>query len=272
MEKPLVFVDLDFTLTHFDEAAACRALLRNHGARVEEVLRTSFEKLIRVYSGVAPHAEVQAVEALRAFLYRTVRAHGSTPSDIVWSREGALEYYLTAELAPGEIMSIADTYWKTIGENGRFYPDARKFLRDVQKTGNPLFVVTASDGRLLYDYHESTWCYYPELSAKMKKWRIGFGELYQELEEERVLIAEPCPKSEVEFWRRLQGALGAFGPHVWMIGDSYASDLVALKTFAPEVNTVLLDRDGKVSDRTAHPLADHVVRDLSEATALILAD
>lgn len=271
MKRGLVFVDLDYTLTDFVADSACELIRYLYGDRVHDVFKNSFDLLMRHGQKRTSSAENQEVDAFAQFLTENIiSTEGFVHRDLTWSREGALAYYLR-DLKPPDIEQIVAAFWEQIGRGGKLYPDARLFLHKLQAAHFNLFVATAGDGRMKFDREKGLWCYDPASSVESKRTRIALGEIHQELRREQIIVFEPYAKTEAQSWQRLERSFGKFDSNVWMIGDSYIGDLVALKTYAPQVRTVLLDRNKKYGDRTNYPLADYVVDDLSTIASLILS-
>lgn len=270
MHKGAVFVDIDLTLTTYCQDKALQAVADKFGDKVSEVLRKSWECFMRVTAGNGSKEDCALAESFNRYIKENIKCTGdSMPEDLFWSREALLAYNFPSMKAD-EIRAIVSIYWTAIGCNSKLYPDAAAFVGKIRDLDYEVVCVSATDGRLYFDYDNDVWRYDPAVAAELKKNRIALGELMRLVPRSNIISAESFSKSEKYFWGKMAVRFRRFGQNIWMVGDSYGSDICGIKNFRKEARTILLDRDASsLQCPTKFPLADYIVRDLREAAEII---
>jgi FMN phosphatase YigB (HAD superfamily) len=149
-----------------------------------------------------------------------------------WSREVMIKIALDESGIPatGELISAAaDAYWMAVSEHMEPYDHARELLDKLNRLGRPVFLVTSSDARLLFNQEEGTFIYDPVRSESLKRERMETLRTRLGLHFNLIVIGDPVGKPEL-YRIALQVAEENQGRKIEpglcvAVGDSFKSDV-----------------------------------------------
>lgn len=263
--RKIVFCDVDYTLAHFSHEAGIAAF--NHK------LAWAFDDVFQIILGGMRSGGTAFTDIISEFEYiaRTqVEGEFGEPfaSRELWAWRALKQLY---DISSGsDSLAAAHSYWDGVNAAGRLYPDTSSFVFALRLVNARLVLVSTTDGRLC-EGERLPFRYDPEFSRKEKCSRFAMMGLADLVDLEKDFVCgDPVSKPNPRFWERaLRHVHATRKDKCYVVGDSYAGDIVGAAAFGTE--TILLDREAKYHDFTKVPLARHVVSTLKEAADIIAA-
>lgn len=267
--RKIVFCDVDYTLADFSHEAGIAALKDKFHGSVVHAFDDVFEILL---SGMRSGGTVfrDIISEFEDIARTQVEGEFGEPfaSRELWAYRAFKQLYNTSNRSIS--LDFARIYWDGVNGAGRLYPDTSSFVCALRSVNVHLVLVSTTDGRLCKG-ERLPFKYDPEFSRKEKSSRFAIMGLADLVDLEKDFVCgDPVSKPNPRFWKRaLLHVHARRGDQLYIVGDSYAGDIVGAAAFG--VKTILLDREAKYHDLTRVPLARHVVSTLREAADIIAA-
>lgn len=148
-----------------------------------------------------------------------------------WSREVFLKIAADSvgiSLDSKSISRVADAHWLSITQKAKPFASAKILFKELKKLNIPAYILTSSDGRLIFK--DRTFFYDPDYSEKSKKKRME--QLRKEgLHFNDIVVGDPQDKPSKDFFRKgLSVVSKNLGRHIEakdivMVGNSFEDDL-----------------------------------------------
>jgi len=148
-----------------------------------------------------------------------------------WSREVFLKIAadnMGIKLNSQTISNVVDAHWLSITKKAKPFASAKVLFKELQKMNIPVYILTSSDGRLIFE--NEAFLYDPNYSEQSKKKRME--ELRKEgLHFDDIIVGDPQDKPSKDFFKKglsiVRRSLGRdIGvKDIVVVGNSFEDDL-----------------------------------------------
>lgn len=266
--KKIYFFDIDDCLIHTSALRdvhkdAIRSALTATGVtKAQEITDTFVRQFHLLYSRHQGNIQTEEEkEELTSYLKRLEELESPVIEKFhepkKWSREVCL--FVAGEkhgviLSKEQLTRTVDALWQAIGDNALFYPEAKEFLTRMITLRIPFYLVTSSDGRLLYDESARLFEYDPDYARESKFKRLHIF-LEMGVPKERIFVGDPVDKPDPwVFLQALQKAQDELKEAfiAVMVGDSLKNDLLPSQKAGYDEQVLIL-REKKDKTETVPP-------------------